>query len=119
LRDWCILIQNSPQREFDWSLDTLKELGTLDQSRDIQGMVFSSKIRAMPHVSYLSGSIPRGGEGARHAQSWHTQGTLHVCFRTCLELPQPPDVIPPDCPHAGTKVHFCVHSKLHWLTHSR
>lgn len=41
LRDRNILIQNFPQREFDWSLDTLEELGALDQPRDIQGMFFS------------------------------------------------------------------------------
>jgi hypothetical protein len=58
-RHRSILIQNFPQREFNWSLDTLEELGALEQSRDIQGMVFCSRIPTIAHVYYLSGSIPR------------------------------------------------------------
>lgn len=59
VRHRSILIQNFPQREFNWSLDTLEELGALEQSRDIQGMVISSRLPASLHVYYVSGSIPR------------------------------------------------------------
>lgn len=56
--DRSILIQNCPQPEFNWSLDTLGELGALDQSRDIQGNVFSSTAPSML-MSTISGSISR------------------------------------------------------------
>jgi hypothetical protein len=59
VRHRSILIQNFPQREFSWSLDTLEELGALDQSRDIQGMIFCSRISTITYVCFLSGSIPR------------------------------------------------------------
>jgi hypothetical protein len=35
-RDRDIVVQHVPQREFDWSLATLSEVGNLDQARDIQ-----------------------------------------------------------------------------------
>lgn len=40
IRHRTILIQNVPKPEFKWSLDALGELGALDMSRDIQGILF-------------------------------------------------------------------------------
>jgi hypothetical protein len=42
LRHRNIIIRNSPPREYPWSLDTLRQLGSLDQPRDIQG-IFSTQ----------------------------------------------------------------------------
>jgi hypothetical protein len=50
IRHRSILIENCPQREFNWSLETLEELGALDQSRDIQGLVFCSRIPIIADV---------------------------------------------------------------------
>jgi hypothetical protein len=36
-RNRNIVVQHIPQRKFDWSLQTLCEIGGLDQARDIQG----------------------------------------------------------------------------------
>lgn len=68
LRHRNILIQNVPQPEFDWSLDTLRELGSVDQSRDIQGIFFllhNKHHRSL--VCMISGSISRSRECAWHA----------------------------------------------------
>jgi hypothetical protein len=37
VRNRNVVVQNIPQRKFDWSLETLSEIGGLDQPRDIQG----------------------------------------------------------------------------------
>jgi hypothetical protein len=36
-----IVVQNVPQRHFEWSYETFSELGSLDQPRDIQGIIYT------------------------------------------------------------------------------
>jgi hypothetical protein len=37
-KDRNIVVRNVPQPKFDWSLETLSQIGGLDQPRDIQGL---------------------------------------------------------------------------------
>jgi hypothetical protein len=46
-KDRSIVVRNVPQPKFDWSLETLSQLGRLDQPREIQGLFLT------PHCNRL------------------------------------------------------------------
>jgi hypothetical protein len=70
-----ILIENVPQRDFTWSLETLREVGSIEQPRDIQGMLFCLCYLALPHKLSV-------GEfrGQKSVPGMLKVGTLHELF---------------------------------------
>lgn len=84
-----IVIRNVPQRSFEWSLDTLSEVGALNHPREVQGM-------CLLKCNMFSAHIPTVGEcrGNSKVSGMLKTGTLQDIFNTaservlnCLSLP--------------------------------
>ena len=74
LRDRHIVVQNIPQEDFSWSLDTFSRFGSLAHRREIQGMLpVDSLPSPSPHLyTSCSWAMPWGlQEGL--AQDWNPE----------------------------------------------
>jgi hypothetical protein len=84
-----IVVRNAPERQFEWSLETLSELGALKRTREVQGL-------SLVHHNKFSTDVSTVGEcrGDVKVNGMLKTGTLQDVYEhaservlNCLSLP--------------------------------